>query len=188
MNRRKGGEDFYFLQSLAKTTGVDHMHGTIVHPAARLSLRVPFGTGPALARLVDNRNEKNFYPLPVFELLGAWLKLVSKSLSQNGTELQAAATNLNRDLGSFLYKHKLAETWNRLTLNHKSSQQRHQAFHTWFDGLKTQQLVRHLCQADRYGMATALDAAPSFLERAGLTSTGSIAEDLELLQKKQNSR
>ncbi len=186
MNRRKGGEDFYFLQSLAKTSGVDYLYGTIVHPAARLSSRVPFGTGPALGRLINNPDEKIFYPLSAFDLLGDWLKLVSTSLDLSGTQLQAAATGLNHDLGSFLHKQKLTETWSRLAANHKSSQKLHQAFHTWFDGLKTQQLLKHLCQPDRYGMAAALEAAPSFLDRVGLASTGTVAGDLELLRKMQN--
>ena len=42
---RIGVSDVYFLQQLHKTTRVDSLTGTIVHPSPRSSYRVPFGTG-----------------------------------------------------------------------------------------------------------------------------------------------
>jgi hypothetical protein len=48
MNRRQAGEDFYFLQNLVQLGNVGEISSTTVHPSARLSDRVPFGTGPVL--------------------------------------------------------------------------------------------------------------------------------------------
>ena len=48
--RRQAGEDFYFLQELAKTGGVSRIDSTTVHPSARSSDRVPFGTGATVGR------------------------------------------------------------------------------------------------------------------------------------------
>jgi glycosyltransferase involved in cell wall biosynthesis len=50
MNRRQAGEDFYFLQNLVQVGPVGEITGTTVHPSARLSDRVPFGTGPVLQK------------------------------------------------------------------------------------------------------------------------------------------
>jgi hypothetical protein len=50
MNRRQAGEDFYFLQNLVQLGPVGEITGTTVHPSARLSDRVPFGTGPVLQK------------------------------------------------------------------------------------------------------------------------------------------
>lgn len=50
MNRRQAGEDFYFLQNLVQIGTVGEITGTKVYPSARLSDRVPFGTGPVLNR------------------------------------------------------------------------------------------------------------------------------------------
>jgi hypothetical protein len=50
MNRRQAGEDFYFLQNLVQIGPVGEITGTTVHPSARLSDRVPFGTGPVLQK------------------------------------------------------------------------------------------------------------------------------------------
>ncbi len=50
MNRRQAGEDFYFLQNLAQLGQIGEITSTRVHPSARLSDRVPFGTGPILSK------------------------------------------------------------------------------------------------------------------------------------------
>ncbi len=52
MNVRNAGEDFYFLQHLAKTGGIAQVKGTVVYPSARASKRVPFGTGRSVSRLL----------------------------------------------------------------------------------------------------------------------------------------
>lgn len=54
MNRRKAGEDFYFLQNLVQIGTVGEITSTQVYPSARLSDRVPFGTGPILQKWMTN--------------------------------------------------------------------------------------------------------------------------------------
>lgn len=53
MNRRSAGEDFYFLNKLLKRGKAGEINDTTVFPSARMSDRVPFGTGPALRRACD---------------------------------------------------------------------------------------------------------------------------------------
>ena len=50
MNRRQGGEDFYFIQKLIGLGGYRNLTTTSVYPGIRPSHRVPFGTGPAARR------------------------------------------------------------------------------------------------------------------------------------------
>src|SRR5690606_12885119 len=49
MARKQAGEDFYFLQALAKLGPMGYIGDTVVRPSARCSWRVPFGTGRALS-------------------------------------------------------------------------------------------------------------------------------------------
>ncbi len=59
MNVRTAGEDFYFLQALIKVCAAQHPGtreavpalGCTVYPSARISQRVPFGTGRKIAEL-----------------------------------------------------------------------------------------------------------------------------------------
>lgn len=53
MTRRQAGEDFYFLQTLAQIGTVGEITTTMVYPSARTSDRIPFGTGPAIAKWMN---------------------------------------------------------------------------------------------------------------------------------------
>jgi hypothetical protein len=57
MNRRQAGEDFYFLQNLVDIGRVGEISETTVHPSARLSDRVPFGTGPILQKWIEDKED-----------------------------------------------------------------------------------------------------------------------------------
>ena len=48
MNRRKAGEDFYFLQKIIQLGDFTELNATTVYPSPRRSTRVPFGTGKAV--------------------------------------------------------------------------------------------------------------------------------------------
>ena len=51
MNRKQAGEDFYFLNQVIPRGQFQEINHTTVFPAARLSDRVPFGTGSALRKI-----------------------------------------------------------------------------------------------------------------------------------------
>lgn len=57
MNRRKAGEDFYFLQTLPQVGKVGEINHTVVHPSARVSERVPFGTGMTIKKWMEGSND-----------------------------------------------------------------------------------------------------------------------------------
>ena len=57
MNRRQAGEDFYFLQNLVQLGKVGEITSTKVYPSARLSDRVPFGTGRVLQKWMNGEED-----------------------------------------------------------------------------------------------------------------------------------
>lgn len=65
MTPKLSGEDFYFLQKLAKYKPLLHWNDELVYPAARLSDRVYFGTGPALIKGI--KGDWDSYPVYPFE-------------------------------------------------------------------------------------------------------------------------
>ena len=60
----QGGEDFYLMQKFVKTgtvlVGGEDMEHLMVRPQGRISQRVPFGTGPAVAMNITEQKQK--YP------------------------------------------------------------------------------------------------------------------------------
>ena len=53
MNRRQAGEDFYFLNKLTKLGRLTEIMDAFVYPSARVSDRVPFGTGAAMTKWMN---------------------------------------------------------------------------------------------------------------------------------------
>lgn len=57
MNRRQAGEDFYFLNKLTKLGKVTEINDVFVYPSARVSDRVPFGTGAAMTKWMNDAGD-----------------------------------------------------------------------------------------------------------------------------------
>ncbi len=68
MNRRKAGEDFYFLQKIIPLGNYSEINTTKVIPSPRVSDRVPFGTGKAIKKMIQNNvYEYLTYNIEAFE-------------------------------------------------------------------------------------------------------------------------
>ncbi len=61
MNRRKAGEDFYFLHKFSKNYALHSMDEPLVYPSGRPSLRVPFGTGKAVHTMLTSDSVAGSY-------------------------------------------------------------------------------------------------------------------------------
>jgi len=57
MNRRQAGEDFYFLNKLTKLGKITEINDAFVYPSARVSDRVPFGTGAAITKWMKEEED-----------------------------------------------------------------------------------------------------------------------------------
>lgn len=106
MNRRQAGEDFYFLQNLVQMGEVGEINTTKVYPSARLSDRVPFGTGPILSKwmageedLLKTYNFKAFIDLKTFFDQKHILYKISREDYESHLNL-----NLPDSISSFLYE------------------------------------------------------------------------------------
>ena len=62
MNRKKAGEDFYFLQKLFDAGHFSECNTTRVIPSPRPSDRVIFGTGPAIREYLETAVSLTFHP------------------------------------------------------------------------------------------------------------------------------
>ncbi|MFT6102288.1 MAG: hypothetical protein ACJATV_000401 [Granulosicoccus sp.] len=67
--KRSGGEDFYLLNKLSKLGAICSLNAPTLSIESRASQRVPFGTGPAVEKImaaltVPNKEKNNSTPLP----------------------------------------------------------------------------------------------------------------------------
>jgi len=150
MNRRQAGEDFYFLQQVAKTTRISHVHGTMVFPSSRTSTRVPFGTGVAVSSQTEAGPPVfTFSEKSAFATLKEWLILATTHWQANPREVLDRACQIDPRLGFFLRKLNFEEVWSQLKSNHREKNQFINNFHCWFDGLRSRQLLTSLSKMER---------------------------------------
>ena len=182
MNVRKAGEDFYFLQQLSKTDGVAALTGTMVYPSARISKRVPFGTGRSMERLLNGDDDAVlFYPVAPFRILAEWLQVVELNLVKEAQILLANAAEISPVLSRYLLDCRWLSVWPALQKTHQSKTQLQNAFHAWFDGFKTLRLIHQLCESGhRRGEPEEL--LPDYFAWDGQTVSGNVREMLEWMR------
>ncbi len=187
MNTRTAAEDFYFLQHLKKTSGVEEVSGTIVLPSSRPSHRVPFGTGRSVSRLLDGDKATALYYHPeCFSILGQWLSLVESCAETRGVDIRSMAEGISPHLGTYLDGARFSEAWDKLRRNNSRDEKALLAsFHGWFDALRTLKLIHHLSDGSLL-RGTAGDNIQPLLASAGLAPLLDPDGQLELLRRTQS--
>jgi hypothetical protein len=139
MKRRAAAEDFYFLQTLAKTGKVEHCRDTCVYPSARTSHRAPIGTGKHVADfLKDTNGAYDVYNPESYQALRRFFQSVNSCLDNTVPETGCAA------LQEFLDGLDFKTIWKKLHSESPAFRQCLQQFHTWFDALRTLRCIHHL--------------------------------------------
>ena len=160
MNRREAGEDFYFLNKLAKTGSISQISATRVYPSARISARVPFGTGAAVEKIVSGAGqEQRLYDPRIFIILKEWIALMKQSFNCSEHQIIAKARDIDSGLASFLVARGFLAVWPKIrrNLNDEKTCERH--FHGWFDGFETLKLINDLSKTlyPRISLVSALN-------------------------------
>jgi hypothetical protein len=133
MNKRKGGEDFYFLQKIIPLGNFREINDTCVYPSPRPSARAPFGTGTVITKFTEEKisqmmtyNPRSFDTLAdLFSNPGAWYRLKKEEMDERIKRLPGT---IREFCGSEL-KDKIIEINN----NSSSSETFTKRFYQWFN-------------------------------------------------------
>ena len=142
--KRSAGEDFYLLNKLRKLAPVQRLQGPTLSIEARISARVPFGTGPALRKIVESlaadpsgSSYLSYHPT-CFRLLGSTLDALNQWAEEPHKAIHSDVSRRLSTLGFDGFAGGLSK-------QQTSRAHRHRSVHDWFDGLKTLQFI-HGCQ------------------------------------------
>ena len=169
MNKRGAGEDFYFLNKLAKIGKIDYIKETCVYPSARSSTRVPFGTGKRIQRFLAGvcKEEYCLYDPRIFSVLADWLQLMNNSYMRSGDEILRNAELIHPRLKSFLEDSKFPHVWSRICRGAKDEKNLVRHFNDWFDGFKTLKLINYFTR-EVYPQINMFLALERILDMSGL--------------------
>lgn len=137
MNRRQAGEDFYFLQNLVQLGRVGEIMETMVFPSARISDRVPFGTGPILQKWMDNEEElTKTYHFQSFLDLKQFFDIREKLFKVDQKDYEQMVSEMPKPVTEFLKKDNFWEELNNINQNCSNLQTFQSRFFQKFNAFK----------------------------------------------------
>ncbi|HEY6725007.1 MAG TPA: hypothetical protein VI197_13310, partial [Polyangiaceae bacterium] len=148
--RRQAGEDFYLLDKLAKLGAVQRLTAPLVQIEARLSTRVPFGTGPGVQRLLDasaGPEALSLYAPRTFAVLGEVLASFSEFAQSRDPERWRRRLNglpEARTVLGYLDALDIDAVLRDALRQAKSAQHLSRRLRIWFDALRTLRLIHVL--------------------------------------------
>lgn len=134
MNQRKAGEDFYFLHKIIPLGNFHTISSTKVIPSARISDRVPFGTGRAMQEHQNKSKDlKVSYDFDSFKIVKEFLR-----------ESESFVENIPAEILGFLKTANLLSELEKIKSQSKSEEHFKDRFFEWFNGFKMLKLVHYL--------------------------------------------
>ena len=180
MNRRKAGEDFYFINKLIKGEKFGEIINTTVKPSPRVSNRVPFGTGRAILEAFQNKKDLTLtYNFKSFEVLKEWVDNILKE------------RYIYNDFPKLIKEYIRFQDWNILHdmfLNNSQSKENYlKLFFTKFDAFWMLKFI-HFSRDNHYSNKELIICTNSLLVKSGYEPISSAVQQLKffrILDKKK---
>jgi glycosyltransferase involved in cell wall biosynthesis len=143
MNKKKAGEDFYFLQKIIESGGFYDLMNTTVYPSARSSDRVPFGTGAAVKKMQEE-NSCAYYTYALESFFE-----IKRFLDQrlNFFEKEPTLNNFDACTAAFLEEEKFAQDLKQIRRISKNPEIFEKHFYSKFNAFK---MVKYLNFAQKH--------------------------------------
>ncbi|MCV9386359.1 glycosyltransferase [Reichenbachiella ulvae] len=181
MNRRKAGEDFYFLHRIIPLGNFRDLNTACIYPSARVSDRVPFGTGKAIGDWMGSSSEVYpSYDPRVFEDLKVFMDAVDGMYQSD--QLADIYAQLPESFQHFLPQDEFLDILYEINSQSTNLQTFQKRFYQWFDGFKVLKYVHH-ARDHFYPNVSVGEACDWLLGKIGLEPARSDREKLIQLRK-----
>jgi hypothetical protein len=145
MNRKQAGEDFYFIQKLVQQDGYFSLNSTTVYPSPRQSFRVPFGTGPVMGRLMDNKEGRLYtYNTESFDELRYLFTSLPSLFTGSVQKINDFYNSLPAGLSSFFDKKEWADKILEIKANTSGMESFRKRFFGWFNMFRIVKFMNHI--------------------------------------------
>jgi hypothetical protein len=137
MNRRQAGEDFYFLHKLAQLGKIGEIDSTCVYPSARVSNRVPFGTGAAIQKWMQGDESLRLtYNFSAFQELKQLFDRLPAIYTSSESDLHILLVQLPVAMFSFLKEEEFETALCEIRNNASRFDSFQKRFFLWFNAFK----------------------------------------------------
>lgn len=138
MNKRKAGEDFYFLEKIFRMGNFTEINNTRVVPSPRPSSRVPFGTGAAVNKFLNNaeKDQLTTYSPIAFEDIKKLLDVLPELFAKNIEDVPDMINNLPDPVSQFLHRHNFIMLLDEMKHHASNESNFLKRFYQWFTGFR----------------------------------------------------
>jgi len=136
MNKRKAGEDFYFLHKIIPLGNFFELNSTMVIPSARVSDRVPFGTGAAMMKSIVYKEDIRTYHPASFEILSLFFQHCNFFFDYLKTNLMECKTKIPVEIFTYMGEEVLISELLNVRNNSSTLDHFRNRFFKWFDAFK----------------------------------------------------
>ncbi len=144
MNRRKAGEDFYFLHKIIPLGHFGEVNSTAVYPSPRVSNRVPFGTGRAVGDwLQGNKPIHETYHYETFIELKVFLDRVERLFDMSPQDVKGELKKMPEAIRTFLVDRGFEEKLKEVAGQSRTLAAFRKRFFQWFDGFLVLKYVHY---------------------------------------------
>jgi hypothetical protein len=172
MNRRQAGEDFHFLHKIVLLGDYGFVNGATVYPAARISHRVPFGTGAALKKWEEGDRELcTAYSLRIFETLRPLFADPGYFFDMDPSKWEERFLQYDRTLYDYLKQIEMKERLTELRKNCAGKRNFVKRFYHEVNAFRIIQYL-NLCEAGEGGKGELVVEASRLLEKMGKWENG----------------
>lgn len=183
MNRRKAGEDFYFLNKIIGLGGFTELNTTRIIPSPRVSDRVPFGTGKAVGEYIETETGVQLtYNVSCFSALKNFVNLVPDLF--NTTLDERFFSGLDPILLNFLKNDDYLSKLTEIQENTKEVETFIKRVFQWFDAFKVLKAIHYMRDHTSHNMPVE-DAASDLLNLLGTVHEKKAANELLSIYRKR---
>lgn len=189
MNKRKGGEDFYFLHKIIPLGHFREINDTCVYPSPRPSERAPFGTGAVIKKIAEGKisNVETYHPdsfrslEELFSDPAGWFRLSKAGIDEKMKKLPDSI----REFTGAEFQKKIVEINN----NSSAPDTFIKRFYQWFNMFRVIKFL-NFAHKKHFSRIPVRLAAIEFLEKSGQGSfrkmnTTELLEYFRKLQKEE---
>ena len=163
MNRRKAGEDFYFLHKFIGLGKCNNLVTTTVIPSPRISDRVPFGTGKAIGEIVQNNKAYDTYHPNIFKDIKELFENIDPLYTSTNTWQSLLASDA---LKTYLKTQDFDEKLSELKSNTANLSSFKKRFFQWFNAFQLMKFA-NFAREKYYGTMPVDEAATWLLKEFG---------------------
>ncbi len=166
MNKKKAGEDFYFLHKIIPHGHYNELNTTKIIPSPRASDRVPFGTGAAIAKLIINNTEDYLtYNPQAFYDLKQLFETHLNYYNINKINIQNNIKELPISVQKYLINSEFEKEVNEMYENSSNEITFSKRFYQWFNAFRILKFMNFAHDGNYYSKISIREAAINLLSK-----------------------